>query len=34
VVVKVSDAQKETEEIIFNKLFLWNPKLFTAIIDN
>jgi len=29
---KVGDARKEAEKVMFDELFLWDPKLFSVII--
>jgi len=34
VVVKIDDTRKETEEVVLNKFFLWDPKLLTLVVDN
>ena len=34
VVIKISDAREETEEVPFYKFFRWYPKLFTAVVNN
>ena len=34
VVIKISDAREETEEVPFYKFFQWYPKLLTAVINN
>jgi len=34
VVIEVVNARKEAKEVTFNKLFLWDPKLLTMIIDD
>jgi len=31
---KVGDARKEAEEVTFDELFLWDPKLFSMIVDD
>jgi len=32
--LKVRDAGNEVEEVMFDKLFLWDPELFSAIVDD
>ena len=34
VVIKVNDARKRAEEVLFDKLFLRYPKFLTAVIDD
>jgi len=34
VVVEIDDVREETEKVTFNKFFLRNPKLLTAVVDN
>jgi len=31
---KVGDTGNETEEVTFNELFLWDPVLFSAVVDD
>ena len=32
--LKVGDAGNEAEEVIFDKLFLWDPELFSTVVDD
>jgi len=34
VIIEVVDMRKEAKEITFYKLFLWNPKFLTMVVDN
>jgi len=34
VVIKVDDARKRAEEVLFNELFLRYPKFLTAVVDD
>jgi len=34
VIIKISDMGKEPEEVLFYKFFQWNPKLFTAVVND
>ena len=32
--LKIGDMGEETEEVTFNELFLWDPVLFSAVVDD
>ena len=32
--LKVRDARNEAEEVTFNEFLLWDPELFSAVVDN
>ena len=32
--LKVRDAGNEAKEVTFNEFLLWDPKLFSAVVDN